>query len=241
MFGRDPSVISRNFDTTGSFIAQLQATVPRRKEAARSNYVWDDVSGDTIAGFLDAFETHPGATKAQARVMARYVRSRLSLDEPELSRWTVALISAPTKEEDEEQIGGLSVGLTTRAAFPADREMDRGVRDQATREPSGRNDRPFRRRIQTGSRADAKAVGAGPYPIQARGASEDSLGPSIRHARPSTRGLLLIYPLDPSKAGLGAGNRPIIGLAVSFPYSSSLDAIDYRINNTYWEQELSLE
>ena len=66
-------------------------------------------------------------------------------------------------------------------------------------------------------------------------------GPSIRRARPRGRGLLLIYLLDPREADLDANSNPIVGIAASFPNSDNAEAIEYMINNTYWEQELATE
>ena len=79
-------------------------------------------------------------------------------------------------------------------------------------------------------------------------------GKSIRSVRPKQRGLLLIYPLDPSaisedkqisvfpdgdKRRFG---KPIIGYAISFPESNSIgeleDVVEYMVNQTYINEEL---
>lgn len=62
---------------------------------------------------------------------------------------------------------------------------------------------------------------------------------SIRRARPRERGLILIYLVDPVEAELDQDSDPIVGIAVSFPYSENAEEIEYVINNTYWEQELA--
>jgi hypothetical protein len=61
-------------------------------------------------------------------------------------------------------------------------------------------------------------------------------GPYIRAARSPTRGLLLIYPLDPKPLKIDV-TIPVIGLAFSFPESKKAVPITYKVNNIYWEQE----
>jgi hypothetical protein len=60
-------------------------------------------------------------------------------------------------------------------------------------------------------------------------------GPSLRDQRPPTRGLLLIYPLDPGPASL---NLPLVGFGISFPSSTTARRITYKVNNTYRRQEI---
>ena len=60
----------------------------------------------------------------------------------------------------------------------------------------------------------------------------------LRDMRPSQRGLMLIYPLDPGPAGMA--DTPVIGYAISFPGSSSAGAVEYVVNNVYYQQELAL-
>jgi hypothetical protein len=59
-------------------------------------------------------------------------------------------------------------------------------------------------------------------------------GRAIRTVRPSTRGLLLIYPLDGTVAGL-AQQPPVMGIAISFPKSPTAAEIEYKVNNIFTE------
>lgn len=65
----------------------------------------------------------------------------------------------------------------------------------------------------------------------------------LRAARPSSRGLLLLYPLEPEYAGKKGGrifsSAPILGYAVSFPKIPGAREIEYTVNNVFWEQEFS--
>jgi len=73
---------------------------------------------------------------------------------------------------------------------------------------------------------------------QYKGSTSDKpSGPFIRDARSPQNGLLLVYLLDPAKAGTV---EPVVGLAFSFPVSINARKIKYRVNNVYAEQELGI-
>ena len=238
IFSRDDAVINANLERTISLIKLLQASAPKRP-SRNDNHVWEDVDGGWIADFLEVFQTNAGATKAQARVLATYVRARLRDRPAELTRWTVALISNPGPKYP---VAGLQVGSTQRAKFPADDnilETTYAIRrlvspsdeliDLTDDERAAALHRTRKLWEEGGTRSKAESPPTIPN------------GPSIRRQRPRQRGLLLVYLLDPTKADKPQESKPIVGLALSFPYSDSAEAIEYTINNTYWQQELALE
>jgi hypothetical protein len=71
-------------------------------------------------------------------------------------------------------------------------------------------------------------------------------GPAIRHVRgfgsrdePAhpERGLMLLYILDPAKAGLPVETPPVVAIGISFPCSNTGHKVEYKVNNITWEQE----
>lgn len=62
-------------------------------------------------------------------------------------------------------------------------------------------------------------------------------GAVARHLRPRTNGLLLIYPVKPTKTSTGRdrwpSDPPFMGLAFSFPSSHTARAVDYRVNKVW--------
>ena len=56
-------------------------------------------------------------------------------------------------------------------------------------------------------------------------------GRVVRELRPKSNGLLLIYPLDPSK--VTDVKLPIIGLALSFPASDTVQGVEYQVNRVW--------
>jgi hypothetical protein len=58
-------------------------------------------------------------------------------------------------------------------------------------------------------------------------------GEVARHLRPSTHGLLLIYPIVPTDDRWPRSETPFMGLALSFPSSHTARAVDYRVNRVW--------
>jgi Z1 domain len=238
IFSRDAAVIAGNFERTKQLTGLLQASAVRRPvNENNNNFVWDNVDGHAVADFLDEFETHRGATKAQSRVMADYIRLRLQDDPPELTSWTVALLSNPGPKR--EVVRGVKGGYTTRNKFPSNEPLTEAYAirrlvspsdetidlDQDEKAAALQRTQILWERGETRSRSDTPP--------------DVPNGPSIRRARPRERGLLLIYLLDPANAEFDDGSDPIVGIAASFPYSEKAEAVEYVINNVYWEQELT--
>lgn len=239
VYSRDPAVIAGNFQKTKEFTELLQNSAVRRTiDTKNNNIVWDDADGHIVANFLDTFETHRGATKAQSRVMADYIRLRLQDDPPELSTWTVALVSNPGQKRNW---GGLSVGCTTRAKFPPDEPLDRDYVIRRLVSPSDETIDLASDELAAALQRTRRLWEKGLTRSKSKIPPNTPNGPSIRKARPRERGLLLVYLLDPLVAELPSESDPIVGIAASFPNSENAEPIEYVINNTYWEQELATE
>jgi len=56
-------------------------------------------------------------------------------------------------------------------------------------------------------------------------------GRQIRLIRDKSKGMLLIYPIDPKQAGFPEGTPPVIGVAISFPGSETAKEVTYTVNN----------
>ena len=234
IFDRSRDVIRSNFEYVDTFVRQLGA--PREARTGdRGNLVWEGVGWDHVAPFLEGFNTHTDAKKAQGKLLARYIRARAADDE--LTDWTIALISNPSATKDV--VGGHSVGLTTRAPHPNtpldERYVIRRVvspLDEQLDFSEDERERALRETQEAWRISPGRSKRTEPPDVAA--------GPVIRSIRPATRGLLLLYPLDPAAADR-AGAKPIMGFAVSFPTSSHASAIEYTVTNTYWDQEMGIE
>ncbi|WP_439519606.1 Z1 domain-containing protein [Hydrogenophaga sp.] len=64
-------------------------------------------------------------------------------------------------------------------------------------------------------------------------APKKPLGSVVRDIRPTSCGLLLIYPLDSSHAGFVPSDLPFYTCAISFPASATAVPIEYQVNEVY--------
>lgn len=242
-FDRDQTALDRNFSATDGFLRGLGD--PTREEDRR--LIWEAVPSDEVIQYLHRYSTSADAPRANSARLAAYIEAQNHLSEPELTHWTVVLVSqAKRKGVRETWLAGREVTCiqrtatrATRESFsikrlisPADEELDLSdaERRQATEETM---------RIQHGD-----AWQSAPEPDQPSGRG-------IRAARPKTRGLLLIYPLDPDALFTGKflsqrGHAPPpptqapIGLALSFPGSRSAVRVRYVVNRVWQQDEDSL-
>ncbi len=86
-------------------------------------------------------------------------------------------------------------------------------------------------------------------PGRRSGPPEEPSGRFLRRYRPASRGLLILYPIDATKAhNLDARpakgdyrSKPFIGFAISLPYSGRGTQVEYVVNNVYQQGELEFE
>ena len=226
VFDADPRIVDQNFRVFGAFFERLGNP---RKDA--HNIIWEDVQGTDVTQFMSSVRTHPNSFKAQSSLITKYIQAQLA--KGELTHWTVALLSSRDATKSV-MIAGKNIGLITRAPIenaigkcsirrlvsPRDEALDLTESEHAealarTREHWAGNREKYRRQ-------DEPDLPSGGW---------------IRKVRPPQRGLLLVYPLDT----LGTDPAPLMGFAISFPSSETAVAVEYMVNNVYWEQEFGIQ
>jgi hypothetical protein len=254
---RDRTVIHSNADAVEGLLAgigepNLNHSQPRpggRSASWDNSMVWTDVSGETIATFLSTYRTHETAYKANSIVLAKYVEEMLNVGE--LTEWVVAVLHGDSKSI--RNVAGKPIHLVERTPDNRDKtQIERG-RYVIRRLLSPRDEAidldlaAFTAALDLTNKAKPNDP--------ARGSTSkdkdvtDPSGPAIRTIRgrgtddgtvpaKPTRGVLLIYPLDPQKAEIEDIDVPVFAIGISFPYSSNAISIPYVVNNAYWEQEL---
>jgi hypothetical protein len=197
----------------------------------RGNLLWQDVPGEQVADLLRSWYTPDKALKARGPLLSDYIGSRLRAGE--LEQWTVA-VTNNTGNSERHTVAGHDIGLTLRKPMhgeertsstfdirrlvsPTDESLDLGTEEA---------DRALKRTQQLFRAGQSRAER---MPTSAS-------GPAIRWARPTGRGLLLLYPLDPAPTGIGDLDVPIFGFAVSFPVSPGAPTVSYVVPNRYWEE-----
>jgi hypothetical protein len=242
-FSLDPEEHRANLRLTDGFIRDLDRHGRRRQQPApRGAHMFENVPGVDVARFLEGFRTSERARRANGRMLARYISAAVA--QGELEGWTVTLLNNRGARR-RERIAGLDAGLFERSPkrdrreellvtdaysigqilSPPDEWLDL---DPAERVAAEEN---TRRRFEAGE-------------IRTRnGRAPEIDGTGARHARPATRGLLLLYPLDPvvpREAGLDLDlDEPLMGFYVSFPHGTT--SVRYQVNNVYWQLDMGLD
>lgn len=249
-FHRDPQIHAFNMQQTSELLRRLEIPAetgpvrPRpdgKKHEWAGARTWRGVQGGLVADFLKRFVTHPSAVKVNSRILAEYIG--LQIAKGELTSWDIALMSGESESPSYSLEGftGHLIRRSPNSRISIERQAAEGryvirrllaPRDEAIDLTESEYAAALER-----TRADWRED-----PGRSRRRTEPDIpsGPAIRRIRGQhhpERGLLLLYPLDPSEGGLPAGSSPIIGFGVSFPSSSNAKEIAYEVNNIYWDQQ----
>lgn len=230
---RDPSILAGNRKAAENLITRMGAHEGSRE----GHYVWRLVPTDLVMDYLLESRGDPEYYESNTAKLAEYIS--LKGQHGELIEWTVILINLMEKGRSRATLGGLSVGLVERTPAKDD-----------TKTIHIRNRRlisEHHEALDLASEEYADALRR----TQEHGALNDPgltppdspSGHFARLVRPASRGLLLIYPLDPSKvfdSGDPRAKEPIVGFALSFPQTGfPSESVEYLANSVYLREELS--
>jgi hypothetical protein len=164
---------------------------------AYGGHLAHDIPASTISEFLRAFAVHEDALSFRTDLIAGWIEERSAADE--LTTWTI-FVASPVRDR-QVLLGNRSYGLVQRTLTAPE---SIGILIDPRHEGVDLNGGPdsFRRSDSYNARA-------------------------MRQSRPSKRGLLIIYPLDPQP--LHAKVRTVIGIALSLPRTAD-EAIKYVAN-----------
>lgn len=200
---------------------------------AVGGYLWAGCRVSTVLEFLVTYQSHPDALRADTRLLQRYIQAQV--DQGELTEWGVFLASSGrsgTKWRIAEELGVGPIGLIEREPYPEgtvriDRYSIRRLvspADEARDLSNGERAMAMEQTVRLWRESARKNKSADP--------PTELSGRAIRIARPKTRGLLIIYPLDGTRAEL-ASDPPVMGIAISFPKSDTAREIEYKVNNVF--------
>jgi hypothetical protein len=109
---KDTSHVLGNLSATERLLRDLG---PMDSSAARETYVWHDAGAAQVASYVDSLSFPPESARAGGHQLASFIRIQAEKTPPELTSWTVALVSiADVSPDDRRVMGGLQVGLVTR-------------------------------------------------------------------------------------------------------------------------------
>ncbi|WP_099331461.1 Z1 domain-containing protein [Priestia aryabhattai] len=219
--------LKNNIECTKNFLRSLG-------ESIGDELVWEDVDSNVILDYLNIYKTDEEATIVRNDTIASYISRMNMLDEPELTNWTVAVMSRKTRNE---QLGSIDLGVLGVQSINL---IQRTVRkntsslgaimssgDEEIKLPKEQVDE-IKLRLKQGNKSEEE--------------ERITLGAELRKLRSPEKGVMLIYPISKhsghdsktleSKSRVPIYKNPkegehVIGLAFIFPASNSSDAKEY--------------
>ena len=224
--------VQRNYEALEKFIGRLDSTRPSLADAG--SRVWRGVPAeDIVDGFLTEYVADPNAHRVRPAFIAEYIRRCQRVGE--LGNWTVRLVSS--RAGQEAKIGPYKVGLIKREPLndPAQegRYTIRRVVSPSDESSDLDRDQWDRAMAATRKAAEGKLDKNG----QPRNPKVPTGTPLRRERRPD-QALLLIYPLRNPLASDVEEKLPLVGFAISFPFSENSAKTEYVVNEIWRQQEL---
>lgn len=258
VFSSAKAVLERNKAAVSDLLSRLDTpgisheadpSQPRgggRGHRWNGSHLWKTVPVSDILTFLNDFSTHEDAARANAPLLAKYIRQQNRRGE--LVNWNVLLVGGDSPETT--QFGPYSVNSVERqpkGGYGTDPDNLRVI---------GSDDRYVIRRL-VNPRDEAVDLGSDAYeaafketlaapPKRKRKTDEPPKYPGgtfLRGYRPPDTGLLLLYPLARSQVveidgrnidhTFLAGTTAPIGMGISFPTSGNAEKVSYVVNTIY--------
>jgi hypothetical protein len=228
----DRGWLERNLDATRTFLRSLG----RPLEAREGRYIWHDIPARSVEDFLAEYAIDPRSSFVDGSAIRQYISRQVQQDE--LIRWRVAVISQSTASDNE------NLGIT---GHPRINTIAR-TRQESNPRSIGVliNPATLRGRLGDGD----EEIGLSEAQLrQARTNSNAgmfrTLGQALRAERDRREGLLLIYPISKLSAPRRTGSerrRPlfddperdgctVIGVALVFPASDTAATIEYIVGS----------
>jgi hypothetical protein len=248
VFHRDKEIAKSNLTAAETLIRGLSGPEinPTRERGSSvqtwQGYLWSGMQSEVVIQFLSKYRTHPDAHKVNGQMLAEFIRSMGQAGE--LTSWTIALIGGGSANRHEFGTG-VSVHMLKRTNNGNDAEKYPIGRLLSPRDEGiDLNEAEWMAALELAR----SAWHADPARQQKYAEPNEPSGPAMRRIRGygtdsipkhPERGLLLLYALDPTLAGINLEPTypPIIAFGISFPGSSSGTRVKYKVNNVLWEQE----
>jgi hypothetical protein len=108
---KDENRVAENLRATSGLLGALPAA---ESIGGHETRIWRNVEASNVATFVETLQLPPQSARASGRQLAAFIRQQAMKQEPELTSWTVALISVA--QGRHTQIAGNDVGLVERSA-----------------------------------------------------------------------------------------------------------------------------
>jgi hypothetical protein len=233
-FSKKKNINDNNFKNTDAWIKSLGNPTPDKKQQESSSYIWNKIDSGKIMDYLsNRYKICNMFSGADPEHIAKYIKDMNGKNE--LLSWTVVLVSAKRSNAIKSNIGGNEVLLPYRT----DTGDDDGILYMLSKSHMiSRSDEWIDLSEQQYKDALQRTINEWKETRRQKKCPRAPGGQHVRAVRPVSKGLLIIYPLEirsQRKEGVETLAYPVIGYAISFPYSRKSTAIRYSVNRTYWK------
>lgn len=252
----DAEVLDRNLDTVNRLIERMRAPVKGpsfaldRGELKQQHrgWLWESIPVEHITEFFDGYLTRPESHKVNSKLLSQFIKDMAC--KRELTSWTVYLAGGSGGKPATFHGGLLLESMLTRTTNTEKLDRYSFGRLLSPRDEAIDMSFPAWEAALAHTRAKVvKADAAAPQGIDAKLPDFPS-GPSIRKIKGEgaagvlparDQGLLLLYPLDPSKSESQnleflSRTTPAIGIGVCFPVSNAGVKVEYLVDHKYWSE-----
>jgi hypothetical protein len=228
--------LGKNFEALRALLSRIgrplagSEKMERYPMAGSTSHMWHDVKATDVVRFLKEYTTPESAYRANSQKLAEYIESQIPTGG--LRNWTV-LLASPSGGKSVS-IADLQVGITTRSTDSTEPYRIKRIINPADEWADLDSMQYTDALALTRSLAAAKRSKDDP--------SDPPSNPSglaLRRSRPESQGLLILYMLTPNGKSLQGDASTYVGFGLSFPGTSNLTEVTYRVNNVYRESELA--
>jgi hypothetical protein len=230
VFDMRDAALNQNIQVLERFIGKLDES--HQHESDGGSIVWTGVGPEEIADSFLADYAAGKAHRVRPTFIAEYIR--LCQRVGELGSWTVRLVSS--KSGQPAKIGPYEIGLVERAAIndPVTEALYRIRRVASPADESTDLDREQWRRALDATRKAAE--GKRDKNGNPRKPPVLPSGIPLRRQRRPDQALLLLYPLKNPLSDEHDTKLPVVGFAISFPFSQHATETEYVVNEI-WQQQ----
>jgi hypothetical protein len=238
-FDMRDATVTGNFRLLERFAARLDAAFPWQVDETTGSAIWSGVPADEIVDrFLDDYLAGR-APRVRPKFIAEYIRKCERLGE--LGNWTVRLVSSSSKAAVPVKIGLHEIGLVERADLNKGADAERyRIRRLLSPADEGKdlivNSEQWNRALEAAKKAAEGVLDKNGEPRKVTFPD----GPPLRRHRRADQAHLLIYPLVNPNRDKKPVSLPVVGFAISFPYSAHAEQtiVEYVVNAVWQEQVL---
>ena len=205
-----------------------------------NNYLWENISADTVLGFLKQFKNHPLNQSTDTGALTNYIEKG---KEYELNSWDIALINI-SKNESYALYDDFTIGKIERNAPLEDDAIVISGKNHRVGQPSDERIGLSQEDINA---AKELAVSLKKMKLEEEGLSEEEISEKIQGVKPignhyrefRKKPLLILYIV---KVKNTKEFDSVAAYGISFPKISENDICDssrkgfYKVNQRWWEE-----